>query len=113
MINGLIKRSIPLVRRTPSLQQSKAAASAMALHTKIDLTVESKHLSPTEFHNYLKSRDGRELKEFLSEESEIVAMDSFNDPPSYQQQPSSESTNIDSKDLNEQFKKQIHDLLYP
>ncbi|KAJ2864064.1 hypothetical protein GGI22_001809 [Coemansia erecta] len=108
-MNTVIKRALPLVRRraaAPWLQR--------AMHGKIEITsVEVKHLSPTEFHNYLKSRsDQQELKEFLSEESEIVVMDSFNDPPSYNQE-SAEAPQINNKALNEQFRKQIRNLLDP
>ncbi|KAJ1993247.1 hypothetical protein GGI25_005080 [Coemansia spiralis] len=84
-------------------------------YTKVETTTrvetaeieESKHLSPIEFHNYLKSRD-RESREFLAEESETVAADSFIADRSFEQhdvQP--------RKELNEQFRKQIHDLLQP
>ncbi|KAJ1787283.1 hypothetical protein LPJ59_005762 [Coemansia sp. RSA 2399] len=109
-MNATIKRALPLVRR----RAAAAPRLQRAMHGKIEIiSVEAKHLSPTEFHNYLKSRNDRqELKEFLSEESEIVAMDSFNDPPSYHQEPA-ESSHINNKGLNEQFRKQIGNLLDP
>ncbi|KAJ2556999.1 hypothetical protein EV175_001625 [Coemansia sp. RSA 1933] len=119
-MNAMIKRAGLFNSRSFSLfaravPQGRRAAVAMAgLHSKIEITeIDSKHLSPIEFHNYLKNRGERqELKEFLSEESEIVSMDAFNDPPPSSFQQESEPR-IDNKDLNEQFRKQIGNLLGP
>ncbi|KAJ1734611.1 hypothetical protein LPJ72_002266 [Coemansia sp. Benny D160-2] len=143
---ALLQRVLPSRSATSLLSASSKANAARAIsmagqqrkwwHAKVDVkatsSVESaeEHIDPIGFHNYLKNcRDRGELKEFLAEESEIIATDSFNDPSSQSLSAASVSVGetmgrsggagasgsarIDSKDLNEQFKKQIRDLLNP
>ncbi|KAJ2909861.1 hypothetical protein GGI21_001454, partial [Coemansia aciculifera] len=51
-------------------------------YTKIDIYTDSDaQLNPIEFHKYLQSNKERELREFLAEESEMIACESFNVDP--------------------------------
>ncbi|KAJ2741644.1 hypothetical protein GGI20_005040 [Coemansia sp. BCRC 34301] len=95
-----------------------APTASTRAYTKIDIYTESEaQLNPIEFHKYLQSNKERELREFLTEESEMIASESFNvdrDIPSSSKIPaSSPASKSGNKAVNEEFAKQIHDLLNP
>ncbi|KAJ2001267.1 hypothetical protein GGI04_003804, partial [Coemansia thaxteri] len=64
-------------------------------------------LDPIGLQKYLQSNKEREMREFLCEESEMIACESFNVDPDV---PPAHHHN---KAVNEEFAKQIHDLLHP
>lgn len=84
----------PLVSTIP--QRSLASLASLASKGQ---------LNPTQFHRYLKSNKPNELKEFLADESEIIAAESFH---LQQQHP-----HPHPQQVNSEFAKQIHDLLQP
>ncbi|KAJ2024017.1 hypothetical protein IWW57_001181 [Coemansia sp. S610] len=98
----------------PSFRMLKLApVPGMRMHTKVDIYTESSaELNPIELLKYLQSNKERELREFLTDESEMVASESFNVDPdvSFSKSPNTKHGN---KAVNEEFAKQIHDLLNP
>ncbi|KAJ2833634.1 hypothetical protein GGI24_000766 [Coemansia furcata] len=90
-----------------------APMSGVRMYTKTEIYSGSAvELNPIEFHKYLQSNKERELREFLTEESEMLACESFNVDPDvpFSKAPAAKSG---SKAVNEEFAKQIHDLLNP
>ncbi|KAJ2858958.1 hypothetical protein GGH94_006359 [Coemansia aciculifera] len=98
----------------PSFHVFKMAPmSGVRMYTKTEIYTESAaELNPIEFLKYLQSNKERELREFLSEESEMLACESFNVDPDvpFSKAPAAKPS---SKAVNEEFAKQIHDLLNP
>ncbi|KAJ2328562.1 hypothetical protein GGI00_004160 [Coemansia sp. RSA 2681] len=92
--------------------------ASVRAYTKIDIYTDSDaQLNPIEFHKYLQSNKERELREFLADESEMLACESFNvdrDVPSSKTPAAAAHTaKSGNKAVNEEFAKQIHDLLNP
>ncbi|KAJ2362918.1 hypothetical protein IW150_006876, partial [Coemansia sp. RSA 2607] len=87
------------------------AALGSRMYTKVEMYTETDHINPIEFHKYLQSKD-RQLKEYLVEESEILANDSFNADASLSEGASTNRSH-NSHTVNSEFAKQIHDLLNP
>ncbi|KAJ1957800.1 hypothetical protein GGI12_004920 [Dipsacomyces acuminosporus] len=86
-----------------------ALASGARAYTNIDIYTETEHLNPVAFQQYLQKKD-REFKEFLSDECDMIATESF---PVTNSPLASAPLNGSSKAVNEQFAKQISDLLNP
>ncbi|KAJ2854689.1 hypothetical protein J3B02_002548 [Coemansia erecta] len=85
----------------------------MRAYTKVDTDVEASQLNPTDFHKYLQTRN-REPMEFMAEESEILVSESFGADASLSKDASSNNSGLHgSRGVNEEFAKQIHDLLSP
>ncbi|KAJ1948844.1 hypothetical protein EC988_005009 [Linderina pennispora] len=78
------------------------------MYTSINQYTASEHLNPVDFHQYLQSRD-REFREFLSEESEMVATESFPDEAPLGKVPLNQA----GKSVNEEFAKHVCHLMGP
>ncbi|KAJ2063908.1 hypothetical protein GGI17_001401 [Coemansia sp. S146] len=107
-----IKRAVTPIRSSFHVFKM-APMSGVRMYTKTEIYTESAaELNPIEFLKYLQSNKERELREFLSEESEMLACESFNVDPDvpFSKAPAAKSG---SKAVNEEFAKQIHDLLNP
>ncbi|KAJ2780415.1 hypothetical protein GGI15_003552 [Coemansia interrupta] len=103
--------SVVLLRGLKTTAPKAMAAIGSRMYTKAEMYTEADHINPVEFQRYLQSRD-RELKGYLVEESEILASESFNADASLSE-GSSTNGSLNGRAVNEEFAKQIHDLLNP
>ncbi|KAJ1948053.1 hypothetical protein FBU59_001771 [Linderina macrospora] len=78
------------------------------MYTSINQYTASEHLNPVDFHQYLQNKD-REFKEFLSEEFEMIATESFPDEAPLSKAPLNQA----SKSVNEEFAKHVCHLMGP
>ncbi|KAJ2708233.1 hypothetical protein FB645_000079 [Coemansia sp. IMI 203386] len=97
--------------KTSALAKRMLAPAGMRAYTKIETSVETSQLNPIDFHKYLQGRD-REPKEFMAEESEILVSESFSADASLSKDSPSNGSH-GNRGVNEEFAKQIHDLLSP
>ncbi|KAJ2607729.1 hypothetical protein H4S08_004728 [Coemansia sp. RSA 1365] len=112
-------RSCPGARRVAGqkwLRPALAVPSGRRAYTKVDMYTKTEYLSPIEMQKFLQNRD-RELKEFLDDESEMIASDSFFFDSSVHSNAtnatSAEASDKPAKGVNEEFAKQIQDLIHP
>ncbi|KAJ2801514.1 hypothetical protein H4R20_003639 [Coemansia guatemalensis] len=112
-------RSCPGARRIAGqkwLCPALAASPGRRAYTKVDMYTKTEYLSPIEMHKFLQNRD-RELKEFLEDESEMVASDSFFLDSTAHANAIDATANATPdkpvKGVNEEFAKQIQDLIHP
>ncbi|KAJ2079281.1 hypothetical protein H4R24_003885 [Coemansia sp. RSA 988] len=98
------------------LRPALAVPLGRRAYTKVDMYTKTEYLSPIEMHKFLKNRD-RELKEFLEDESEMIASDSFFfDSASHANAidaTTAATSDKPSKGVNGEFAKQIQDLINP
>ncbi|KAJ2348114.1 hypothetical protein GGF43_004624 [Coemansia sp. RSA 2618] len=106
--SGSLRTSAPLFTRAllpacvPMLRR---------LSTKLDVYAEPEHISPIELEKFFRMRS-RGAKEYLEEDEEILARESFNVD---REVPTTEEGSHlgKSKAVNEEFAKQIQSLLHP
>ncbi|KAJ1847715.1 hypothetical protein IWW55_007161 [Coemansia sp. RSA 2706] len=104
-----------IIRRAPLRQMALRLRPAMVpmlrrLHTNTSIDVETEHIDPIELHKFLQARDRAASKEFLEDEKEMIASESFNVDAEV---PTTGAHPGRSKAVNEEFAKQIQDLLHP
>ncbi|KAJ2158047.1 hypothetical protein GGF46_004069 [Coemansia sp. RSA 552] len=98
--------------RHPVWRYPAAVPAARRAYTKVQIYTETEQLNPVEMHKFLQGR-GRELKEFLEDESEMIAAESFNVDPDLPLDAHAGREASSAKGVNEQFAKQIQALLHP
>ncbi|KAJ1891853.1 hypothetical protein LPJ66_006685 [Kickxella alabastrina] len=82
--------------------------------TKIDTYTDTDQINPIEFHNYLKSKEEYEAKEFMEEEEDTLAKESFGaDASLCKDTPTAVEATASGREVNGEFARQIHDLLSP
>ncbi|PIA13917.1 hypothetical protein COEREDRAFT_89133 [Coemansia reversa NRRL 1564] len=116
---NVIIRSCPGARRVAGqkwLHPALAVPLGRRAYTKVDMYTKTEYLSPIEMQKFLQNRD-RELKEFLEDESEMIASDSFFLDSSVHSNATdatpAAASDKSAKGVNEEFAKQIQDLIHP
>ncbi|KAJ1826874.1 hypothetical protein LPJ56_001966 [Coemansia sp. RSA 2599] len=102
-------------RATTALATRALAPVGLRAYSKIETTgvEEAGQLNPTEFHKYLQTRSREPRDEFMAEEAELLVSESFGADASLSKDSSSNAALHGSRGVNEEFAKQIHDLLSP